>query len=46
MPTDSWSNSIRILVREKIVIEKVSVNPKLDVSLFLKPQIETAMNRR
>jgi hypothetical protein len=27
---------------EKIVIEKVQVNPKLDASLFSKPVIETA----
>ena len=27
---------------EKIIIEKVTVNPKLDESLFAKPQIETA----
>jgi outer membrane lipoprotein-sorting protein len=29
---------------EKIVIEKVEINPKLDASLFSKPQIETASN--
>jgi hypothetical protein len=31
---------------EMILIEKVVVNPKLDASLFTKPHIETAMNRR
>lgn len=30
---------------EKIVIEKVELNPKLDASLFDKPQIQTASNR-
>ena len=29
---------------ERIVIEKVEVNPKLDSSLFVKPQIQTASN--
>jgi hypothetical protein len=29
---------------ERIVIEKVEVNPKLDASLFEKPQIQTASN--
>ena len=29
---------------EKIVVEKVEVNPKLDESLFTKPQIGTAAN--
>lgn len=29
---------------ERIVIEKVEVNPKLDASLFAKPQIQTASN--
>jgi hypothetical protein len=29
---------------EKIVIEKVEINPKLDAALFSKPQIETASN--
>jgi outer membrane lipoprotein-sorting protein len=31
---------------EKIVIEKVEVNPKLDASLFSKPQIQPASNHR
>jgi hypothetical protein len=30
---------------ERIVIEGVEVNPKLDASLFVKPQIQTASNR-
>jgi hypothetical protein len=29
---------------EKIVIDKVQVNPKLDASLFVKPQVQTASN--
>lgn len=29
---------------EKVTIEKVAVNPKLDASLFAKPQIESAAN--
>jgi hypothetical protein len=31
---------------ERITIEKVQVNPKLDESLFSKPQLETASNAR
>ena len=31
-------------ITEKIVIEKVVVNPKLDDALFSKPQIEAAAN--
>jgi hypothetical protein len=30
---------------EKMIIDKVVVNPKLDASLFAKPQVETAANR-
>ena len=30
---------------EKIVIDKVEVNPKLDASLFVKPQVQIASNR-
>jgi len=29
---------------EKIVIEKVEVNPKLDASMFVKPEVQTASN--
>jgi hypothetical protein len=31
---------------ERIAIEKVEVNPKLDASLFSKPEVQTASNRR
>jgi len=30
---------------EKITIDKVEINPKLDASLFMKPQVQTAINQ-
>jgi outer membrane lipoprotein-sorting protein len=30
---------------EKITIDKVEINPKLDASLFMKPQVQTATNQ-
>jgi hypothetical protein len=38
-------NNLQIIA-EKIVIEKVAVNPKLEDSLFSRPQIEAASNAR